>query len=693
MGLLPVSSDFDAEFARAADMLESGHRAEAERILNAIRQTASQPGWEARTAFLLAADDQRRRDFALAVKRLRRAPAATIGLEPYRRLWLGRALFRTGNAAGAGETLRAAFETEEPFAMRADAGRDLAVSLEKGGHAAGALRVLSAVSAVASGAEARSLALERIRLGLVAGAASQVRAGAHDLLFAGVDPGGSVPRFARRSLQEEAARLSSADRARLGRLLLASEDPKRGVRLLQQSEPFWPKADRSQNLLALATGLKRLGDLAAADSAASRVPEDGSAASFEARLLRADLLFPRLQAISSAPAPAGDPLAASLRRSLLSLAEPPSPHSVRITARERLVRLAGGAGRFEEGLEHARLLVRENPGTAAGFEPLWKLAWEKYRQGDFGGARRRLDGLSSVYRDPVRERRISYWRARCFQREKRREDALPLFESLAGADPADLYALFARRRVRTFRRRQLVPLADPSTATATYRRTDELLRLRMFEEAAAEARVLPVSRGRDLRLAEAEFALGHFSASAASAKRAFPEIATAEEGRVPDGWRRLFYPIEEKGFLADRAREVGLDAALLRALVRQESVFDPGAKSRAGALGLTQLLPSTAKSLARSVLRVRYRRAFLYDPSVNARLGAAYLRQLLDRFGSSSVFALAAYNGGPTRMTRLLRENAGLEEDELFESHPAYETRDYVRRVLLFAESYRALYP
>jgi soluble lytic murein transglycosylase len=194
-------------------------------------------------------------------------------------------------------------------------------------------------------------------------------------------------------------------------------------------------------------------------------------------------------------------------------------------------------------------------------------------------------------------------------------------------------------------------------------------------------------------LAEAQFALGRFPAAAAAAHRAFPDLGTASEGRVPDGWRRLYYPIEEKGFVGARAKEFGVDPALLRGLVRQESVFEPRARSRAGALGLTQLMPATAKSLARSVLRARYRSAFLYDPGVNARLGAAYFRQLLDRFGGKPVFALAAYNGGPTRMARIVRENPGREDDEVFESHPAYETRDYVRRVMLYAESYRELYP
>jgi soluble lytic murein transglycosylase len=306
-----------------------------------------------------------------------------------------------------------------------------------------------------------------------------------------------------------------------------------------------------------------------------------------------------------------------------------------------------------------------------------------------------MEELARLYPAVDLSRRLEYWRARCLEREGSADKAAALYREIAEGEPPDVYALFARRRApaKPARAATKKPLPDPSQATATFRRVDELLRLRLFAEASAEARVLPVSRGRDLRLAESEFALGRFPAAAAAAKRAFPEMGTSEEGRVPDGWRRLYYPIEEGGFLAERAREFALDPSLLRGLVRQESLFQVHARSRAGALGLTQLLPSTARSVARSVLRVRYRRAFLYDPGVNARIGAAYLKRLIDDFDGHAIYALAAYNGGPNRMARVLRENAGLDEDEIFESHPAWESRDYVRRVMLFAESYRELYP
>jgi soluble lytic murein transglycosylase len=454
----------------------------------------------------------------------------------------------------------------------------------------------------------------------------------------------------------------------------------------------WPEGERSENLLALARGELALKRAQSAEATAARVPDDGTVACFEARVFRCDRVVARLRK-GGAPPNADDPRLEPVIRQLEALTGPGIPAPVRSEARQRLLRMAADADRFEDALRQAVELSREEPGTTHGFEPLWLLSWRRYLAGDYAGARSRFEAMAPLYPDVSRQRRLTYWRARCLLVEGRRTEAEPLFASLASSDPMDLYGRFAKRRVASTEPARAAPVTDPSVETAAFARVDELLRLRMFEEASAEARTLLPSRGRDLRIAQADFALGRFLPAAAAIKRAIPEVGTAEEGRVPDGWRRLYYPIEEGDFLSSGAEEFAIDASLLRGLVRQESVFDASAKSRAGAMGLTQLMPSTAKTLARSVLRARYRRAFLYDPGVNARLGAAYLRRLMDRFDGSTILALAAYNGGPSRIARVVRENPRLAEDELFETIPVYETRDYVRRVLLYAESYRELYP
>ena len=114
------------------------------------------------------------------------------------------------------------------------------------------------------------------------------------------------------------------------------------------------------------------------------------------------------------------------------------------------------------------------------------------------------------------------------------------------------------------------------------------------------------------------------------------------------------------------AAEFGVDPALVRAIVYNESAFDPGATSGAGARGLMQLMPATAASLGVSDA---------YDPAQNVRGGTRYLRELLDRFHDVAL-AVAAYNAGPAAVER-------------YGGVPPYvETRNYVRAVL---GRYRAL--
>jgi soluble lytic murein transglycosylase-like protein len=689
-----VSTDFDAEFACAADTLEAGQRAEAERVFGEIVRLSGQPAWDIRAAFVLAADDERHGDTAAAAARLSATSAETIGLEAYRRLWLARLYQEKGKLALAQMEARLAFATEGPFAYRPQAALRLARLLEASGRIREASETLKAGAAGAESSVAETIAAERIRLALVAGDAATARALARELLLSGT-PESRLPPSVRPAVRREAATLSRAERGRRGRALLASGDAAGAAKLLAGIPvSAWAASERAENLLALAEAQRRLKRLRSAEKTLGKVPDDGTEASCAAKLLAADLRLTYLRSGKAKPPPEPDDSRfLAVGRTLTALTEPAVPLNVRSAARERLVRLTAEQGRFEDALAQAREYVRETLGASGVFEPLWKLAWQSWLAGDQALFRQRLQALEALAPEPSRLRRLKYWTARSLLLEGRRAEAATLLSELAASDPADLYGQFAKRRVTAAAADPPVLEADPATGTAAFRVPDELMRVRLFEEAAAEARRLPPSRGRDLRLAQAEFAQGHFFASVVAVKRAFPQLGTAEEASVPDPWRRLYYPIDEGGIVAARAKEAGVDAALLRAIVRQESLFDPRARSRAGAIGLMQLEPATARSLSSSVLRARYRRAFLYDPSKNATLGAAYFKRLVEQFGGSVIYALAAYNGGPPTMDRVLSENAGRDEDEVLESHPYYETRDYVRRVLLYAEAYRQLYP
>jgi soluble lytic murein transglycosylase-like protein len=126
------------------------------------------------------------------------------------------------------------------------------------------------------------------------------------------------------------------------------------------------------------------------------------------------------------------------------------------------------------------------------------------------------------------------------------------------------------------------------------------------------------------------------------------------------------------GLINDAAQRNGVDPALLKGLIRQESNFDPNAGSSAGASGLTQLMPATASGLGVSDTT---------DPAQAIEGGAKYLRQQLDRFGGDQAKALAAYNAGPGAVQR-------------FGGVPPYaETQAYVQKVLGFAQQYRSSSP
>ena len=123
------------------------------------------------------------------------------------------------------------------------------------------------------------------------------------------------------------------------------------------------------------------------------------------------------------------------------------------------------------------------------------------------------------------------------------------------------------------------------------------------------------------------------------------------------------------------------------ALIRQESAFDPRAVSRVGARGMMQLMPATAKRVARATGKAYSRARLLDDPRYNIQLGTVYLDSMKERFGQSSALALAAYNAGPGRVDRWIRQMGDPRTGEIdlidwIEAIPFGETRNYVQRVL-----------
>ncbi len=146
----------------------------------------------------------------------------------------------------------------------------------------------------------------------------------------------------------------------------------------------------------------------------------------------------------------------------------------------------------------------------------------------------------------------------------------------------------------------------------------------------------------------------------------------------------LRFPMPFAEHVSAAARDFTLEPALIYGVLRRESAYRADARSRAGALGLMQLMPGTARGVARA-LGTQVQRADLLRPATNIRFGSKYFRDMLDRFGENQALAAAAYNAGPHRVQRWLPRERARSADAWVDTLPFRETRGYVRAVLAYA--------
>lgn len=156
----------------------------------------------------------------------------------------------------------------------------------------------------------------------------------------------------------------------------------------------------------------------------------------------------------------------------------------------------------------------------------------------------------------------------------------------------------------------------------------------------------------------------------------------------------MFLTAQSYPVITERLRGIDLEWALIHGIIRQESMFDTKANSPAGALGLMQLMPPTAREVAGKMGKPYSKAQLTLNPNYNIALGSYYLEELVNRFDGSYPLAIASYNAGPGRVGRWL-DTLGDPRDgdvdllDWIEMIPVYETRNYVQRVLEATYVYR----
>jgi peptidoglycan lytic transglycosylase len=156
--------------------------------------------------------------------------------------------------------------------------------------------------------------------------------------------------------------------------------------------------------------------------------------------------------------------------------------------------------------------------------------------------------------------------------------------------------------------------------------------------------------------------------------------------------KEISLPLRHEDIIRQQARDKDLDPTLIAAVIYAESKFRDQT-SAAGAKGLMQILPATARDIARKSGGVSFSEEDLGTPQVNIAYGSYYLRYLLDRYGDNDVLAIAAYNAGETNVDRWVVSARQGDRAFTLSEIPFAETREYVKRVLAAREDYRRTYP
>ena len=333
---------------------------------------------------------------------------------------------------------------------------------------------------------------------------------------------------------------------------------------------------------------------------------------------------------------------------------------------------------------------------------LWRLGWMSYLGGDVRTAEKTWHTLSEVPGGRGLRAQALYWTGRAREQRSGAAAAAPLYRRVLAETPRSYYGLLAAGRVSGAAPPAPEPTIrlpdDPRDAIADdpgFARVALLRRIGLVESALQELEdVVARSVGDTVRLyglTSAYVDEERYHLALRVVRRHFASLAVTGASLPPAFWQML-YPLGWREQLMEAAARHQLDPYLVAALVREESSYYPRAVSRAGARGLMQLMPATAKLVASSGAVSTYAGSEeLDEPGVNLLLGTKFLADLMREFNDPRI-ALAAYNAGPRRAKEWWAKRRSDDVEVWVEQIPYDETRQYVKRVMLSWDEYRRIY-
>lgn len=367
---------------------------------------------------------------------------------------------------------------------------------------------------------------------------------------------------------------------------------------------------------------------------------------------------------------------------------------------------------YDKAIDAYRELQQRFPKGGRASYAHWKVAWLSLRQGRTAEAKTGFEQQIGLYPTSAEVPAALYWRARLAEEDKDSAMARAYYQKISERFRNFYYGELARRRLREIRADDdpqpytlldrvpainagtNITTSDPPTDNLRYQKAQVLengalvdLAVRELQAAATE------DKGNWVTAATAKIYedAGRYDGAIQVFKRAVPNYFAVDLPTLPRPYWEALFPKPYWPDLKKFSSQNALDPYLVASLIRQESEFNPGAISRANALGLMQLLPKVGSSVARQEKLHHFSSEQLFTPEINLQLGTRYFRQMVDKFGTFE-YALAAYNAGSNRVDDWLGQGKYRDPQEFVESIPFTETREYVQAILRNANVYRQLY-
>lgn len=391
-------------------------------------------------------------------------------------------------------------------------------------------------------------------------------------------------------------------------------------------------------------------------------------------------------------------------------------HALACKAQYLLGRMHMAQERKSNAIEAFEALEKAYPKCKLREGALWYVGWLEYKSRQYDKAlwafRRVLETIDCRFE----KERAKYWSARIYEKKEEKAKAYEIFVELVRDWPLSYYSSLAAERLKRVGRAlpknytQKKNLSDVAMAADLnidmrpylknhhFLKGYELLTIQRPNEARREFEQLKEDFGKEKR-EEVDILLAYLYTLSRKVHKAIylfrTRIAHFAETYPGEDNRSLWlmaYPTPYKDIVMKYTKEKGVDPMLEFALMREESSFQHDVVSFANAVGLTQIIRSTGRVIARQLGVKGFRLNDLLDPEVAIRFGSHHLNDLIESFNGNHALAISSYNAGEGATRRWMREFGDLPMDEFIEEIPYTQTRRYTRRVLKSYGIYRYLY-